>query len=167
MLVGSQSSRTALRGLLVSGLVSRSDKRWKMLHLEHLGAFSHCLSLFCFFKLDRSFYSQPETRKALDKSHFLFHGECFGCKILNLSRLLDFFFLVVLKLKDKHALMKLHKRTHSGFLSYQVAQAGQRFVLERGKKLLLLWIVHANVLCRTLCAHKDSFSFIFLVFGAL
>lgn len=112
--VGSQSSRTELRVLLVSGLLFRCDKRWKMLHLDHLGAFSHSLSLFL---RNHSSYSDrnQEVTCALDKSHLLFCGLFVVCKILNLPNFLKFFGI---GLKGQtHTLIKLHKCTHVGFLS--------------------------------------------------
>lgn len=67
---------------------------------------------------------------------------------------------------DTYTLIRLHKHLHLGLLSYQAAQAGQRFVLE-GKKVTTGLDCACKCLCGTLCAHEESFSFIFLVFGAL
>lgn len=61
---------------------------------------------------------------------------------------------------ETHTLIRLHKRSHLGFLSYQAARAGQRFVLQR-KKGALVWIVHANVCvehCVRMRTHFLSFS---------
>lgn len=69
-----------------------------------------------------------------------------------------------------YTLIRLHKRMHLGFfffLSYPVAQAGQRFVLEREKVTITGLDCACQCLGGTLCAYKDLFSFIFLVFGAL
>lgn len=92
--------------------------------------------------------------------------ESFVCKILNWSRLLDIFFLGI-EIKRQTHIDEVTQAHTLGIFILSSCSSRTKVCFGAGEKVTVALDCACKCLCRTLCAHKDSFSFIFLVFGAL